>query len=118
MNIFDQAKIGTFLYGVHEHRYYTDQEPAPVVEYVVTVEIVKKHIEWHYKEVMTSDGQTPYYYQLKDFGKRVFFTAKEAVEKAAEMAKAYDDVWSKYGEQPMRKTFESLNEGKNNDQQE
>lgn len=104
MNLFDEVPIGSVLYGVHEHLYH-DENRIPRKEYVVKREEVMAHYEYGFREIRTSDGATPYYYQRKDIGKKIFFTAKEAAEKANEKADADDATWVKYGEHPMRRTF-------------
>ena len=110
-NLFEEVPIGTFLYGVHSHIYH--ENGLPYEEFVVLTERVKAHITYGYNEVRTSDGATPYYYQAKDFGKKVFFTAKEAAQEALRRTIESDQTWTKYGEPPMRRTWEKyLEEGK------
>lgn len=105
-NLFDEVPIDSVVYGVHINHWYKKGVPYPYSEYVVKEETVKAHLEYGFKEVRTSDGATPYYYQAKDFGKKVFFTAKEAAQEALRRTIDSDQTWTKYGEPPMRRTWE------------
>lgn len=106
MSILDQIKTGDTVWGVHEHMYYIKGEASPRVEYVVTKETVKRFIQGSYREIMTSDGKTPSYYQAKHFGDVVFLTAKEAAEGAKIRTDRYDSIRGKRGAKPMRRTWE------------
>lgn len=103
-NLFEEVPIGAILYGVHLNVYH--ENGLPYEEFVVLTERVKAHITYGYNEVRTSDGSTPYYYKASDFGKKVFFTPKEAAQEALRRTIDQDQIWTKYGEPPMRRTWE------------
>ena len=104
MKLFEECPIGIKVYGVHE-RYYLENGKHKS-EFIVTEEKVVDHYQYKYKEIRTSDGKTPRYYQAKDFGKSIFFTGKEAAQEALKRTIKNDQKWTRYGEQPMRRTWE------------
>lgn len=109
--LFEEVPIGTILFGVHSNIY--EEHGLPYEEIIVSTEEVKAHLSYGYNEVRTSDGATPYYYKASDFGQKVFFTAKEAAQEALERTIRHDQIWTQYGEPPMRRTWEHyLQEGK------
>ena len=103
--LFEEVPVGTVVYGVHEHWWYAG-EGVSYLEFVVSTEEVKSHIAVGYNEVRTSDGSTPYYYSAKDFGKCVFFTAKEAAIEARERTLKYESRSRSGKKPPMRRTWE------------
>lgn len=106
-----RPEIGTVLWSVHEHLYYTLESAAPVKEYCVCSAKVVGYFEGGYVEIClrgkSPDGYiTPYRYKLADLGKCVFFTAREAAEAAQRMTDRHEKTWSKFGDPPMRRTWE------------
>ena len=89
MNLFKEVPVGTVLYGIHE-QYGTS------AHWIVKEEKVRTHYEWKQKEIITTDGKTPYYYRSKDFGSRVFFNREEAEAEAQKQCEEYDRIWGKY----------------------
>lgn len=103
--MFDLLPLGSKVYGVHLN-YYRDEENKTRTDYIVTNERVRQHYEWKYKEIITSDGSTPHYYQAKDFGKSVFLTAKEAAQRALALTEEAEKKPIMRKEPPMRRTWE------------
>lgn len=105
--LFEEVPIGSTVYGVHRNLWYAKGVPYPYPEFVVKAEEVKAHIAVGYNEVRTSDGATPYYYKASDFGKIVFFTAKEAAQEALNRTIQDENRYTfMRDEPPMRRTWE------------
>ncbi len=106
-----RPKIGTKMYMVKEHLYYTPNHIAPVMEYCVCDGVVTGFFVGRYTEICLSgispEGfPTPYRYKLSEIGKKVFYTAKEAACLAREMTEKYERTWEKFLDSPMRRSWE------------
>ena len=111
--------IGTELYAVHRHLFYKPGRTGPFEEFVVFAGKIREHLPGP-KKLMRLEGFTPEghtildYRSLDDIGKTVFTTAREAAVLALKKTEDYERIWAwteKYGDVPMRRTWESLLEG-------
>jgi len=111
--------VGTMLYTVHRHMYYKPGRTGPFEEFVVFAGKITDHLPGP-KKLMRLDGLDPEgrrvcdYRSIFDIGKTVFTTAREAALLALKKTEDYDWTWAwteKYGDVPMRRTWECLLEG-------
>lgn len=105
--------IGTKMYDVREHLYYIPGRAAPVLEYVVVEETVTGFYKGGYEEVCLigcppDRGNTPISYPLKDIGKKVFYTPKEAAFLAKERTEKEENIllFRYMKHPPLRRTWE------------
>lgn len=109
-----KPEIGTTMYYVCEHFYYRkDNSPVPAKEYCVCSGVVTGYFLGGYPEFRVvgknPDGfPVPRHYRLKDIGRKVFYSAAEAVALAEEMTKKYEQRWGWLGEPdiPLRRPWE------------
>lgn len=108
-----RPEIGTVMYFVSEHLYRIKDNPCSIREYVVLNGKVTGFFEGGYTEVCmlgkNANGfNAPHYAALRDIGKRVFYTAKEAALYAQELTEKYERAWSWMGDPyiPLRRTWE------------
>ncbi len=109
----ERPAIGTKMYSVHEHLYYTSGRTAPVMEYCVCEAEVRGFFEGGYVEIcltgkIPDKGMVPYRYPLKDVGKQVFYTPREAAELAKKMTEKYEQTWAWMNDPPMRRPWANL----------
>ncbi len=119
---FDEAQkrrgappIGTMLYVVREHLYYTDGRASPLLEYVVCAGELRRLIEGKrvsMELVLKNAGSTNLAYpRVGDIGKTAFYTAQEAAALAKQMTEDYEKRWSwtaRWGDVPLRRPWEEL----------
>lgn len=111
MSTREHVKIGDIFWLVVEHLYTTQDGLFVKKEYCVTSGTVSKLLSRWDEMVLTGPGPDGYnlmhYYKLKDIGKRIFRTRKEAALYARELTEKNDRVWADImGEEPMRRTWE------------
>ena len=106
-------EIGTTMYCVTEHYYYKPGFTAPFMEYVVQAGQVKRILEQAKPEIELCgkgpDGPLEVEYRkIRDIGRKVFYTAREAAMLAKHMTEEYERerFWS--ANVPMRRTWERL----------
>lgn len=111
MSTRDRAQVGDVFWLVVEHFYTPEGSPLVEKEYCVVSGTVSRLLPKWDEMALTGlgpDGYTQmHYYKIKDIGKRVFRTRKEAALYARELTEKNDRVWSyMVGEKPMRRTWE------------
>lgn len=110
-----KPEIGDTMYSVHEHQYYIPNHAGPVLEYCVCEATVRGFFTGSFTEVclvgeMPDRGMTPYKYPLKEVGKKVFYTPREAALLAQAMTEDYEKRWNWLGppEIPLRRPWAGL----------
>ena len=111
MSTREHVKVGDIFWLVVEHLYTTQDGLFVKKEYRVTSGTVSKLLSRWDEMVLTGPGPDGYnlmhYYKLKDIGKQIFRTRKEAALYARELTEKNDRVWADImGEEPMRRTWE------------
>ncbi len=109
----ERPAFGTKMYSVHEHLYYIPGRAGPVSEYCVCEAEVQGFFQGGYVEIcllgkLPGRGMTPYRYPLKDVGKQVFYTPREAAELAKRMTEKYERDWGWTGDPPIRRSWTHL----------
>lgn len=106
--------VGTKMYFVQEHRYYTDARTGPLLEFCVCEGEVTGFFKKGFEEVrlvgLSPDGyRTPYFYKLSDIGSKLFYSAREAAERAKALTEKYESTWGWFGAPyiPLRRSWEA-----------
>jgi len=102
----NKPELGTTMWDVREHLYYSEGKAAPLREFVVEKVYVKGYFKGRYVSIDVSDGATPRRYKVSDIGKRLFFTAREAAIYAKKLSDEADMIELRYGGQPVRRSWE------------
>lgn len=108
----DWPEIGTQLYFVCEHIYDTKDRIANK-EYVVCSGELTSYNENGNLTLMRIVGldayehTTPFYYKPQGIGSKVFYSAKEAAQRAKQLTDHEDKVWGTVGP-PMRRPWANL----------
>ena len=102
----NRPEKGATMWDVREHLYYTQDQSAPLKEFVVEKVFVKGYFKGRYLSIDVSDGKTPRRYSLSDIGKRLFFTVREAALYAKQLSDEEDLVGRRFGALPVRRTWE------------
>lgn len=108
--------IGTKMYLTEEHRYYIPNRTGPTLEYCVCEAEIKEFYEvgtstnntYVKLRGISADGiRTIYDYKLRDIGKYLFYTPREAALYAQFETKRYERIWGWLGipDIPMRRTW-------------
>lgn len=124
MFFFDEEKlkrsdnrppIGTTFYVVREHLYYVLNRAGPMLEYIVCAGKVRRFIIGNRAEmelILENAGANNLAYpEIKEIGKTVFHTAREAALLAKAMTEDYERRWAwteRWGDVPLRRPWEHL----------
>lgn len=108
--------LGTTMFSVQEHLYYTPGRAGPAKEYVIFEGKVVGYYEgpgWVDIQMhgCGANGVGTIHRRLKDIGSQIFFTDREAALLAQKMTEDYERRWAwteRWGDVPLRRPWEHL----------
>lgn len=114
MDKLNKPAVGDVLYFAAEHLYYVPGCASPLKEYcvypaTVTGFLVKQNEIRLVGETPLNRGSV-YYFRLRDIGRTIFYTAKEAAMRAATLTAEYEEIWG-HIEEPLRRSWACLLDG-------